>query len=90
MSILTPEQEAREQIDRMLQASGWTVQTRHQMNRTSALDADVHPLLRDADVELMRRELTRTWELLLTPAGLDDPALRMSKREGVISYDPPP
>ena len=36
MPILTPEQEAREAIDRMLEASGWQVQTRQQMNRTAA------------------------------------------------------
>ncbi len=36
MPILTPEDEARQAIDRMLEASGWQVQTRQQMNRTAA------------------------------------------------------
>jgi type I site-specific restriction endonuclease len=36
MPALTPEQEAREQIDEMLEASGWQVQTRQQMNRLAA------------------------------------------------------
>ena len=36
MPILTPEEEARQTIDRMLEASGWQVQTRQQMNRTAA------------------------------------------------------
>ncbi|MGC9395161.1 MAG: DEAD/DEAH box helicase family protein [Anaerolineae bacterium] len=35
-TLLTPEQQAREAIDRMLEASGWQVQTRQQMNRTAA------------------------------------------------------
>jgi type I restriction enzyme R subunit len=34
--VLTPEQEAREQIDQMLEAAGWQVQTRARMNRTAA------------------------------------------------------
>jgi len=33
---LTPEQEARQQIDRLLEAAGWQVQTRPRMNRTAA------------------------------------------------------
>lgn len=33
---LTPEQEARQQIDRMLEEAGWRVQPREQMNRTAA------------------------------------------------------
>ena len=36
MPALTPEQEAREHIDEMLEAAGWTVQTRQQMNRLAA------------------------------------------------------
>ncbi len=36
MTTLTPEQEAREQIDQMLTASGWQVQTRKQMDRAAA------------------------------------------------------
>lgn len=39
MPALTPEQQAREQIDEVLEASGWQVQTRQQMNRT----ADSYP-----------------------------------------------
>jgi type I restriction enzyme R subunit len=41
MPALTPEQEARERIDEMLDASGWQVQTRQQMNRTAALGVAV-------------------------------------------------
>ena len=41
MPILTPEDEARQAIDRMLAASGWQVQTRQQMNRTAALGVAV-------------------------------------------------
>ena len=41
MPALAPEQEAREQIDEMLDASGWQVQTRQQMNRTAALGVAV-------------------------------------------------
>jgi type I restriction enzyme R subunit len=41
MPALTPEQEAREQIDKMLQAPGWQVQTRQGMNRTAALGVAV-------------------------------------------------
>ena len=37
MPVLTPEQQAREQIAKMLDASGWRVQTRQQMNRTAVL-----------------------------------------------------
>jgi hypothetical protein len=33
--ILSPEQQAREQIDKMLEASSWRVQTCQQMNRTA-------------------------------------------------------
>ncbi len=33
---LTPEQEARRQIDRMLEAAGWQVQSRERLNRTAA------------------------------------------------------
>ena len=36
MAVLTPEQQAREQIDRMIEAAGWQVQSRDQMNRTTA------------------------------------------------------
>ncbi len=36
MPILTPEEEARQDIDKMLEASGWQVQTRDRMNRTAA------------------------------------------------------
>ena len=36
MPILTPEQEAREQIDGMLQAAGWAVQARDQMRLRAA------------------------------------------------------
>ena len=36
MPILTPEEEARQAIDRMLEASGWQVQTRQGVNRTAA------------------------------------------------------
>ena len=36
MPILTPEQQAQEQIDQMLEASGWQVQTRKRMNLASA------------------------------------------------------
>lgn len=36
MPILTPEQEVREQINQMLEAAGWQVQTRRQMNLTAA------------------------------------------------------
>jgi type I restriction enzyme R subunit len=35
MPMLTPEQQAREQIDRMLQAAGWVVQSYAGMNRTA-------------------------------------------------------
>ena len=40
-TLLTPEQQAREAIDQMLEASGWQVQTRQQMNRTAALGVAV-------------------------------------------------
>jgi type I restriction enzyme, R subunit len=36
MPILTPEEEARQEIDRMLEASGWQVQSRARMNITAA------------------------------------------------------
>jgi len=36
MPFLTPDQEARAQIDRMLADAGWVVQTRRQMNRLAA------------------------------------------------------
>ncbi|MCP4591866.1 MAG: DEAD/DEAH box helicase family protein, partial [bacterium] len=36
MPLLTPEQEAREQIDQMLADAGWQVQTRAAMNRTAS------------------------------------------------------
>ncbi len=41
MPVLTPEELARKAIDRMLEASGWQVQTRQQMNRTAALGVAV-------------------------------------------------
>ena len=46
MPILTPEQQARDQIDRMLQAAGWEVQSRHQMRLRAARGVAVceHPL----------------------------------------------
>ena len=36
MSFLTPEQQARAQIDHMLADAGWAVQTRHEMNRLAS------------------------------------------------------
>jgi type I restriction enzyme, R subunit len=36
LTILTPEQKAREHIDQMLEAAGWQVQTHSRMNRTAA------------------------------------------------------
>ena len=36
MPTLTPEDQARQQIDQMLAASGWQVQARPRMNRTAA------------------------------------------------------
>ena len=36
MPVLTPEQQARTEIDRMLDAAGWQVQTRQTMNRHAA------------------------------------------------------
>lgn len=41
MPILTPEQEAREQIDHLLEAAGWQVQTRAEIKRTAALGVAV-------------------------------------------------
>jgi hypothetical protein len=41
MPVLAPEQEARQQIDKMLEAAGWEVQSYQRMNRTAALGVAV-------------------------------------------------
>ena len=42
MSILTPEQQARQQIDQMLAASGWQVQSRDKMSLRAARGVAVY------------------------------------------------